>query len=569
MDDIALCRRSLLRSAWDRMVEQKKISYHTAAYLLMLLAFAAFFLSVFFCLRAQSAPSAAEKKPEADIHTEVFEEFFSCLARGDFAGADRHLTGGGLGFAAEPEEKFAATLWRAQQDAWSFERVGDLTLQGKYLIGKYRIHSLDLAPLSEIVRDHVNALLEEAAGKAAAPGEIYAEDGSYRQELLDESLDDAFLAVMSDTGPFAFSREIEIRTEFVDGQWRIIPEAELLQTLTGGIVQDSGGGDNAQAYCDYANNVLARAMDGLAAIPVVYRLPENTVVAPKPNKTAFGRSKKAADTAAVLKEASALTSGHELIWTPETKTVDDKWINWYRDDTILAISWRQRYGGMYFTFCEVVVAHPSQFRRYLADDAFNSRYRYTPTQMAKTVNAVVGFSGDFYKYRKLGIVVYHRELFRADPKSLDTCFVDTAGNLHFVHKGTLADETAIREYIRDNDIVFSLAFGPIMIENGEICVPTKKYPIGQIHDNYSRCAISQLGEGHYLLATTSRSANGGTLQQMAEALKSLGVENAYALDGGQTASIVINGKLVNPVDFGEERMMSDIIYFASAIPDGE
>ena len=56
---------------------------------------------------------------------------------------------------------------------------------------------------------------------------------------------------------------------------------------------------------------------------------------------------------------------------------------------------------------------------------------------------------------------------------------------------------------------------------------------------------------------------------MAEALKSLGVENAYALDGGQTASIVINGKLVNPVDFGEERMMSDIIYFASAIPDGE
>ena len=47
-----------------------------------------------------------------------------------------------------------------------------------------------------------------------------------------------------------------------------------------------------------------------------------------------------------------------------------------------------------------------------------------------------------------------------------------------------------------------------------------------------------------------------------------GVEKAYALDGGQTSSMVFNGELVNRVDWGNERTMSDIIYFASAVPEG-
>ena len=43
--------------------------------------------------------------------------------------------------------------------------------------------------------------------------------------------------------------------------------------------------------------------------------------------------------------------------------------------------------------------------------------------------------------------------------------------------------------------------------------------------------------------------------------------NAYTLDGGQTASILIGGELINPVQFGEERPVSDIYYFATAVPN--
>ena len=48
-----------------------------------------------------------------------------------------------------------------------------------------------------------------------------------------------------------------------------------------------------------------------------------------------------------------------------------------------------------------------------------------------------------------------------------------------------------------------------------------------------------------------------------------GVPNAYCLDGGQTATMVIGGEVFNHVDWGTERAVSDIIYFATAIPESE
>ena len=44
---------------------------------------------------------------------------------------------------------------------------------------------------------------------------------------------------------------------------------------------------------------------------------------------------------------------------------------------------------------------------------------------------------------------------------------------------------------------------------------------------------------------------------------------AYNLDGGQTSEIVFQNEPVNHVDFGYERTVSDIIYFATAIPESE
>jgi hypothetical protein len=47
------------------------------------------------------------------------------------------------------------------------------------------------------------------------------------------------------------------------------------------------------------------------------------------------------------------------------------------------------------------------------------------------------------------------------------------------------------------------------------------------------------------------------------------VKNAYTLDGGQTSTLVFRDEPFNRVDWDFERTMSDIIYFATAVPEEE
>ena len=59
------------------------------------------------------------------------------------------------------------------------------------------------------------------------------------------------------------------------------------------------------------------------------------------------------------------------------------------------------------------------------------------------------------------------------------------------------------------------------------------------------------------------------MAEFAGQMQAFGAEQAYALDGGQTAVIVTGDKLINRPSYGYQRAISDIIYFATALPDGE
>ena len=56
------------------------------------------------------------------------------------------------------------------------------------------------------------------------------------------------------------------------------------------------------------------------------------------------------------------------------------------------------------------------------------------------------------------------------------------------------------------------------------------------------------------------------MEDFAQCIYETGCQQAYTLDGGQTATVVMNDQVVNTVNFGSERPISDIIYFATALP---
>ena len=318
-------------------------------------------------------------------------------------------------------------------------------------------------------------------------------------------------------------------------------------------------------------NSISTALDGVLKIDKVYWLSDTDLVAPKPKQECYGTAKSPEELMWLLEEAKDLIDGQEMLFNENTQVWEKDVIRYYYDETILVITWKELIKNKVYTISEVKIAHPSQFRRFLANGEFGSDKQYITTDMAKSVNAVVASSGDFYKHRYYGIVVHNGEIKRGEYYAIDTCFIDDQGDLIFSPRMQFENDAQARAFVQDNNVRFSLAFGPILVENGVAC-PPGRYKLGEIDGYYSRMALCQRDKLHYLLvnATAETDSQGRpTIAEFAKVLEGYGCDKAYALDGGQTTVIAMDGELVTSVDYGFQRQISDIIYFATALPDGE
>lgn len=321
----------------------------------------------------------------------------------------------------------------------------------------------------------------------------------------------------------------------------------------------------------FMNNSASDALENVAYIRKIYTIPESDLVAPKPDQSKFGSTTDPAVVQAVVDSAAELLEGQELIWNPDIVLMEGSEIEYYCDETILVIAWKEAINNSACSFVEVKIAHGSQLRRALSDNTYGSSVYMYPTQMAQNANAVVAINGDFYGHRSCGITIYQRQLYRFNPRSLESCFFTASGDMIFTHVGELSTEDDVKRFVQDNDITFSISFGPILVENGEKKT-TNTYLVGEVDIQYSRAAIGQVDKLHYLLMSINEEGvykNRVTINQAADLIYAKGVPNAYALDGGQTATIVMNGETFNRPDWGNERIMTDIIYFATAIPGEE
>jgi len=330
---------------------------------------------------------------------------------------------------------------------------------------------------------------------------------------------------------------------------------------------------NLQAvYHQNLNNKISDVLDGLVPIKRIYTLNDSEIVAPEPNPDCYGQVDTAEQMQEILDRASELLDGQKTLFTTQTEVMEGTPIRYYLDDTIFAITWKQVVDKGVYTFAEVKIAHPSQLRRFLSEGKYGSGILHTTTEMSESVNAVVASSGDYYSYRSIGIVVNDGQVYRDRGHFLDTCHIDENGDLIFTYAGEFTEREPLQAFVDENKIRFSICFGPVMVLDGEFCVPDR-YNSGEINNPYARAALCQLGELHYAVVA----ANGEdpyfsvpTVAKFGKRLQEMGIPVAYALDGGQTASIAMNDQLINSVSYGSQREISDIFYFATALPaDGK
>jgi hypothetical protein len=434
------------------------------------------------------------------------------------------------------------------------EADGPFTQSFRTASGTVARTELDVARLTAGLSEELQTALAEKVAAAKRSSDLYTADGAVLPELYDELYNAAMRARLARAEDCCRSERLPVTLQYGKGGWKTDVSALMPQTVL----------PSRPGYTE--------AAAALTVIPVHYSLGPHDP-SPLPNPACFGQSEDAQEVMQMLATPTAqrLINGQELDFDPNRDMLGRP-IRWYLDETLLAVVWQQDEHGAIGTFAEVFIADESQLRRKLADDEFGSYQLYTASEMAAQTNAVVAGSGDYYNNGRgdVGLFVYDGQLMRCGLHSGQSCLFDGNGDMLFTYEDTFPDEESARRFIDENHVRFSLNWGPVLIDHGEDVTPYD-YPFGEVRDTYARCAVGQLGTRHYLMMTiNSESPDHNvyvTVRQAADSMIAHNCYNAYTLDGGQTASILIGGELINPVQFGEERPVSDIYYFATAVPN--
>lgn len=499
--------------------------------------------------------------PEGDPKA-VVNEFFTDICLEDYEAAHA-LTDSRAAYGVEmiPENDLEECYIEKLRAGYSYEMIGEPLVKGLRASQNVKVRYFNMPSTGMDVKAKTMANLDDYV-QSHPKDEVYDEKNNYLDGITDLMYERAVKSVVGGGKSYFYSFDLlQIEMEYTEGRWQIVMDDELRNVL-------NGGTDNTGTFCE---NAKSDALSEVIYIPKTYVVAEEALWGPAPDQALFGKTDDPEEVQAVVDTAWELLGDQELSWSPSIKIVHGTYINYYCDDTILAITWRQRINGEYCTCAEVKILDPSQLRRKLSMDTFGSPVEQTASALARQANAVLAVNGDYYKYRGNGICVYQRELCRAELRTTDTCYFNTDGEMLFTKAGQFKNADEVNEYIEANDVLFAVSFGPVLVDNGEI-QNVGYYALGQVHEGYSRSAIGQIDELHYFMMNinhTKATPDGGRIESIAQYMYDFGCQKAYALDGGQTAELVMNGYPVNPVDWSSERMVSDIIYFSTAMPETE
>lgn len=210
---------------------------------------------------------------------------------------------------------------------------------------------------------------------------------------------------------------------------------------------------------------------------------------------------------------------------------------------------------------DITVSDVSYLKTSLASNTYGRNITDTTSDIASDNNAILAINGDYYGARQSGYVIRNGSLYRNSSGNRDALAIMKNGEFKFVSEGETSAETLLQ-----NGALQVFSFGPVLLEDGSISV-SENDEVGMAMASNPRTAIGYLGKNHYVFVVsdgrTSESA-GLSLYELAEFMQSLGVVDAYNLDGGGSSTMVFKGEVINtPTTNGhssEERAVSDILY---------
>ena len=236
----------------------------------------------------------------------------------------------------------------------------------------------------------------------------------------------------------------------------------------------------------------------------------------------------------------------------------------YSDDNISVTLTEKTVSNTQVYISDVTVSSSEYLKTAFAQNTYGNNVTAKTSETAANNNAILAINGDYYGANTTGYVirngVVYRDTVREDSSNGDLAIYKD-GSFKIIYE----DQVSADQLVKDG-VVNLLAFGPSLVENGEIAVDTNS-EVGQSMSSNPRTAIGIIDENHYIIIVSdgrTSESEGLSLYQMAEIMKSYGVKTAYNLDGGGSSTLYFNGQVINkPTTNGNtisERSVSDIVY---------
>ena len=211
---------------------------------------------------------------------------------------------------------------------------------------------------------------------------------------------------------------------------------------------------------------------------------------------------------------------------------------------------------------------------------------YPVQTISKKYNPVIAINGDNYTNDPKKTTFEYRmgQVIRSGGnRKKDILIIDDQGDFHLyiqskgLEKGKNKNGKTVWMNAEDweaangRKLVNAFTFGPALVKDGELQTIDEEYGYNP-HGREPRAAIGQTDTLSYVLVIVEVKGDrfsgkcGLSQDKLAELMFELGCRQAFNLDGGNSAELVFGDKIYRGMPSGSERDITDIIYFATALP---
>ncbi|WP_247921500.1 phosphodiester glycosidase family protein [Streptococcus sp. oral taxon 431] len=245
----------------------------------------------------------------------------------------------------------------------------------------------------------------------------------------------------------------------------------------------------------------------------------------------------------------------------KTATVTD---SSYKDENISINLTETTVNNTQVYVADITLSSSDYLKTAFAQNSFGTNVTAKTSVTAANNDAILAVNGDYYGANSSGYVirngVVYRDTVRENSNNGDLAIYKD-GSFKIIYE----DQISAEQLVKDG-VINLLAFGPALVENGEIAVG-KNQEVGQAMASNPRTAIGIIDENHYIIVVSdgrTSESEGLSLYQLAEVMKSYGAKTAYNFDGGGSSTLYFNGQVINKPTTGgnkiSERAVSDIVY---------